>query len=1280
MKTLTRMMLASMLASLVVPTSTSQASPVLSTARAHLGILAIGQDKEVQAENPREEVASLLARARAAMSEGDFKAADSCIEQAESLNVKFPFLYQGDTPKKARRDLEKQTQENGPSSASGKSKKDPFAERDRASGISESAPPAAEDAKLPMPKKSGRELTAAPDGKNRDADAPPPADVKDSASTLSFDAKRTRSSEYLTTARKAIAVGDVREAARHVEQAKSLKLRYRLNEDSPEKVEAIIDRWMSLQKRDETEKQSESYRKEMAVWQMELAESFVTMKDYEEATRLAEQADRMNVTYAPLEMNPKKLLSRIADAKREASSLVESLPPVEDDLNVESTGTSPMIDDLSHVDANDTARTAEYDRDRDTTREIPASGNEADPATTEMTEGMRLFMDGEAAMAKRDYEAAMHAFREAGQHANELDPVTYQKLQDRLQLLARPQLTSGERRDGELMDAASERAKLLARQVSADLARKEIEARRLQEHDPKGALELLKGARSSMENAGLDSASRDILTRRVDRAIVDLERYIETNRPRIELDEQNRAVEDEIRRDEQSNLEGQQKLAQMVNEYNQLMDEERFAEAEVIAKRAGEMDPDNPIVKQLKLQSAFVRRLNNAKDTQDQKERSFADALDSVEESSIAFDDRNPISFGDATKWKDITKSRTRLMQEHRRRRTEKDILIEQKLKTPIMLHYQDAPLSEVLNTISKEAQINVYLDPRGLAEEGVSTDTAVSIELPQEVSLKSALNLILKPLHLGYVIKDEVLRITSENDKDDEVYAETYYVADLVMPIPNFVPTSQMGLSGAIAEAHDNMRTGWGRGASQPATAVLASANGGSGSAVIDPNVMAQLAPGTSAAAGASQGKGPSPGGPGGLGGGVQPDFDSLIELITTTVAPTSWDETGGPGSIKEFEGNLSLVISQTQEIHEQIADLLEQLRRLQDLQVTIEVRFITLNDNFFERIGIDFDFDINDNSDRPFQLFGGQNPNAGRTFGNTTPNLDVARNFVDRDLRQSQSVTVGVGRGGLFTGDLDIPFRNGSFPLAVPQFGNFQPGAGAELGFAILSDLETYFFIEASQGDRRSNVLQAPKVTLFNGQTAFVTDASFSPFVISVIPVVGDFAAALQPVIVVLAEGTMLTVQATVSPDRRFVRLTVVPMFSRIEEVNTFTFSGSSSTTEDTSSAGPADGTTERANNRTTTQEGTTVQLPTLAIVSVTTTVSVPDGGTVLLGGVKRLAEGRNEFGVPLLSKLPYVNRLFRNVGIGRETQSLMMMVTPRIIIQEEEEAYILGGNVAP
>jgi general secretion pathway protein D len=176
----------------------------------------------------------------------------------------------------------------------------------------------------------------------------------------------------------------------------------------------------------------------------------------------------------------------------------------------------------------------------------------------------------------------------------------------------------------------------------------------------------------------------------------------------------------------------------------------------------------------------------------------------------------------------------------------------------------------------------------------------------------------------------------------------------------------------------------------------------------------------------------------------------------------------------------------------------------------------------------------------------------------------------------------------------------------------------------------------------------------------------------VIGVIPVVGEFVAAQQPVIVVLNEGTMMTIQAVVSDDRRYVRLTVVPFFTQIGDVQEFTFEGSSSTTNSSSAVDDDDDgkNEEEEESEEETRTGVTVQLPAFQFVSVVTTVSVPDGGTVLLGGIKRLSEGRTEFGVPLLSKVPYINRLFKNVGIGRDTDSLMMMVTPRIIIQEEEE----------
>ncbi|MFN9973297.1 MAG: hypothetical protein ACK58T_25765, partial [Phycisphaerae bacterium] len=52
------------------------------------------------------------------------------------------------------------------------------------------------------------------------------------------------------------------------------------------------------------------------------------------------------------------------------------------------------------------------------------------------------------------------------------------------------------------------------------------------------------------------------------------------------------------------------------------------------------------------------------------------------------------------------------------------------------------------------------------------------------------------------------------------------------------------------------------------------------------------------------------------------------------------------------------------------------------------------------------------------------------------------------------------------------------------------------------------------------------------------------------------------------------------------------------------------------------------------------------------------------------------RNMAGVPILNKIPYLSRLFQNSGVGRETESVMLMVTPRIIIQDEEEELIIGN----
>ncbi len=89
---------------------------------------------------------------------------------------------------------------------------------------------------------------------------------------------------------------------------------------------------------------------------------------------------------------------------------------------------------------------------------------------------------------------------------------------------------------------------------------------------------------------------------------------------------------------------------------------------------------------------------------------------------------------------------------------------------------------------------------------------------------------------------------------------------------------------------------------------------------------------------------------------------------------------------------------------------------------------------------------------------------------------------------------------------------------------------------------------------------------------------------------------------------------------------------------------------------------------------QPGTVVQLPTLSSFSARSTVTVPDRGRVYLGGVKRAAIGRNEFGVPLLPFRP-----FRNSAVGAERSASSMSVTATIHDFEAMDNWLLSRPTA-
>ena len=884
----------------------------------------------------------------------------------------------------------------------------------------------------------------------------------------------------------------------------------------------------------------------------------------------------------------------------------------------------------------------------DSTKVAPASGaiSQYDSVPQGSGTGEELYQKGIAALSAGKNEAALGYFKAAWQKVDELDPGTRAQLKDKLSQL---QISNGTPAPMASLSPEGREAQIKRQKWFAEVSGEIADAERMASaNKPMEALDKLKALRQRVSQAEIDGAQRKNLLAMVDRVTNHMEEWAEQNKSMIALDQRNKQIEDTISSEAATRAKNEAQVQTLVDQYNDLTQAGRYAEAEEVSKKVKDLLPDTEIATVLYNKAKIQRRAEEQVAIREKKEENWVDHFNAIERASTPYDGENALTWPTAADWNKLTRNRTgkediRMLPAERK--------IREMLSQPFSASFDRRPLADAMNTISEMTGIPIIIDDLSIKEEGITIDQPVSLDLKgNSIQLKSALNLILTPLNLTYAVKNEVLSIESNRFSKKATELKTYNVKDLVIPIPNFVTDYNTGMAGALQSAYQAQ--------THMASATVADSNVASvasRAASVDPNssILTQMntmnglnAMSPGALAGSMVGN--QPYNASGLGGASMANYAELIGLIESTISPTEWQAAGGNSSMREFRQNLSLVVTAPQETHEQIANLLKSLRALQNLQVTIEVRFIQLSDTFFEKIGLDFDFNIRDKLNR-----------------NTTPSRQNG----------APSVAIGLSSGvgstaPAFTTDLDFQVRN-NFGVN-PAFGSPDAGdAGTQVGLAILSDLELFFFLQAVQGNSRTNVLNAPKVTMFDGQTASIIDQAQRPFVISFEPVVGDFAVAQRPIVVVLNEGTQMNVQSVVSQDKRFVRMTLVPQFTRIESADRqFTFQGRRSAQTGTSVLNPNGTLTGVRDNQADVVEGTTVQQPTLGTTTVTTTVSVPDGGTILLGGIKRLREGRTERGTPILSKIPYLNRLFKNNAIGRETNTLMMTVTPRIIIPEEEE----------
>jgi len=107
--------------------------------------------------------------------------------------------------------------------------------------------------------------------------------------------------------------------------------------------------------------------------------------------------------------------------------------------------------------------------------------------------------------------------------------------------------------------------------------------------------------------------------------------------------------------------------------------------------------------------------------------------------------------------------------------------ILDQPLKTP--LEAVETPLIEMLNQFQSDYDFPIVFDNAALDEVAVSPETEVTINLRKIISLRSALELILRQPgleDLTYVIDHEVLLITTEDRANETLVTRVYRVDDL--------------------------------------------------------------------------------------------------------------------------------------------------------------------------------------------------------------------------------------------------------------------------------------------------------------------------------------------------------------------------------------------------------------------------------------------------------------------------------------------------------------------
>jgi general secretion pathway protein D len=391
-------------------------------------------------------------------------------------------------------------------------------------------------------------------------------------------------------------------------------------------------------------------------------------------------------------------------------------------------------------------------------------------------------------------------------------------------------------------------------------------------------------------------------------------------------------------------------------------------------------------------------------------------------------------------------------------------------------------------------------------------------------------------------------------------------------------------------------------------------------------------------------------------------------------------------PGASAHFLPQSSrLIVRNTADNLELVDAIIEQASIAGPKQVEIEAKFIEINQNNLKELGFDWllgQFNVGNH-----KLFAG-----GGTSGTGAPVNSADWPFVP--LGSTKPVGQFPVTAGNRSGEFAIS-ANAIDALLAPNLGasSLAPGIFGLSG--VFTDPQFQVVIRALNQKKGIDLLSAPKITTKSGQRAVIEivrefryptqftepkvpdiqgrGSSNSTNTTIALPVVGP---STPSNFETRNTGVTLEVEPVVGPDGITIDLNLVP---QVVEFEGFINYGSPIKTVNPALLGFSPGTLLGTTTEAITLTDNVINQPIFSTRKVTTSVSIWDGQTVVLGGLMREDVQKVEDRTPFIGDLPLVGRLFRSNVDQHIKRNLIIFVTARLVnpagqpvnqAEEEEE----------